>query len=67
MVGETDYRVSIEHLGQVIYDSEIRANIYGTTLVLQTDIVPFWLNYVIGVVLIIPVIVVLLYFRGRGA
>lgn len=66
LVGDTDYRVLVERSGVIIKDTVIRANIYGTTLVIGTDIIPPWVNLFVVAILIVAVAFVLIYLKiGR--
>ena len=66
LLGDTEYRVLVERSGILVRDTIIRANIYGTTLVIGTDIVPSWVNLVVIIILILAVVFLLIYFKiGR--
>ena len=67
LVGQEDYRVMVERSGQVIYESGIRANIYGATLDLVTETIPVELTVGVGIILVGSALGVIVYmFKRRG-
>ncbi len=66
LIGQKEYRVIVEHSGELIYDSDLQVNLYGSTLDLETQIIPPWTLPVVGVLLVLPVVGIIVYGRSRG-
>ena len=67
IIGQREYQVKVESLGSIMYDSKIRANIDGATILLDTAFIPLWFNVLVVSILGITVASVIIYAKKKGA